>query len=47
VTPPTAKSKQTTMSVRALRPAQKSGAVTSISNPKVMDSVTLVRTSTT
>jgi hypothetical protein len=46
VTPPTAKSKQTTMSVRALRPAQKPGAVTSTANPKTMDSVTLVRTST-
>jgi hypothetical protein len=45
VTPPTAKSKQTTMSVRALRPTQKAGAVTSISNPRTMDSVTLVRTS--
>lgn len=45
ITPPTSAGGQTSMHVRALRPAQRPGAVTSIRNPRVIDSVTLVRTS--
>jgi hypothetical protein len=44
VTAPTATSNKTRMHIRAVKPAQSSGAVTSIANPAVMDSVTLVRT---
>jgi Purple acid Phosphatase, N-terminal domain/Calcineurin-like phosphoesterase len=45
VTPPAVTGGRTSLHLRALRPAQTSRAVTSISHPEVMDSVTLVRTS--
>jgi 3',5'-cyclic AMP phosphodiesterase CpdA len=45
VTAPTATDDQTKMVVRTLMPTQTTSAVTSISNPTVIDSVTLVRTS--
>jgi hypothetical protein len=44
VTAPTATSNKTRMHIRAVKPTQSSRAVTSIANPAVMDSVTLVRT---
>lgn len=45
VTAPAAAGDQTSMYVQAMMPAQTSSAVTSISSPTLMDSVTLVRTS--
>jgi purple acid phosphatase-like protein len=45
VTAPSGPHNRTTLHVRALEPAQTPNAVTSIVSPKVMDSVTLVRTS--
>jgi hypothetical protein len=45
VTPPAAPGGETSMLVRALMPAQTGSAVTSITSPAVMDSVTLTRTS--
>jgi hypothetical protein len=45
VTAPSGAHNRTTLHVRALAPAQTPNAVTSIASPKVMDSVTLVRTS--
>jgi hypothetical protein len=46
VTAPTGAGGQTSMYVQAMMPAQTSSAVTSISNPTLIDSVTLIRTST-
>jgi Purple acid Phosphatase, N-terminal domain/Calcineurin-like phosphoesterase len=46
VTAPAGTGGQTSMYVQAMMPAQTSTAVTSIANPTLMDSVTLVRTST-
>lgn len=46
VTPPTSKTRKTTMHVQALRPAQQYRKVAGIAKPTVIDSVTLVRTST-
>jgi hypothetical protein len=45
VTAPTGADGRTSLYVQAIAPAQTAGAVTSIVNPTVMDSVTLVRTS--
>lgn len=45
VTPPSHPGGQTSMHVRALRPAQRPRAVTSIRRPRLIDSVTLARTS--
>jgi hypothetical protein len=45
ITAPVTPGGQTTMLIRAMMPAQTASAVTSITNPAVMDSVTLVRTS--
>lgn len=44
VTAPTATQSETRLHIRALKPAQTISTVTSISNPAVMDSVTLIRT---
>ena len=45
VTAPASTGDQTSMRVQAMMPAQTFSAVTSITNPTLMDSVTLVRTS--
>ena len=45
ITPPAAPGGTTSMAIRALMPAQTASAVTSITGPLVMDSVTLTRTS--
>jgi hypothetical protein len=45
VTAPTPNNPQTSMQVQSLMPPQTAAAVTSISNPTVIDSITLVRTS--
>jgi hypothetical protein len=45
VTAPARAGAQTTLHVQAMMPAQTATAVTSISNPTLMDSVTLIRTS--
>jgi hypothetical protein len=45
VTAPTTSGGQTSMYVQAMMPAQNASAVTSIANPTLMDSVTLIRTS--
>jgi hypothetical protein len=45
VTAPTTAGGQTAMRIQTLMPAQSSSAVTSITNPAVIDSISLIRTS--
>ncbi|HEX3908267.1 MAG TPA: metallophosphoesterase family protein [Mycobacteriales bacterium] len=46
VTAPTVPGGETTLAIRTLMPAQSGSSITSIANPTVIDSITVVRTST-